>query len=417
MPPPSGAAPPQSRADRRRVGLPALAIAAILLGVALGAAVVWSAGWRGGLSYADIPVAELPLPSAGGGPAATAGSTGPVATLPAEHAPSVESAHAGHPSPSPGAEVKAPDPHPPGPGQDGRSAHLPAAPSHAAPAATAHGGSPPAEPDPALLEQRGGTWLPTVAADGRKPRRVYARSAATAAGGDGPRVAVLVTGVGLAREVSEAALRLPADVTVAVSVHADDVDGWLRRARAGGREAMLTLPLEPVDPTRVDPGPGALGLRQDGAAREAALAALLGRGAGYAGLVADPGAFAGNPDVFAPVAKELARRGLALVELGGSRLARVAKAGGLPHVGTGPALDEAPSAARVDLALGALEAAALREGTAVGWARGYPVALERLAAWAETLADKGLRLVPASALLPEPAGDGAAGEAAAAATR
>jgi polysaccharide deacetylase 2 family uncharacterized protein YibQ len=91
----------------------------------------------------------------------------------------------------------------------------------------------------------------------------------------------------------------------------------------------------------------------------------------------------------------------------------VAKAGGLPHVGTGPALDEAPSAARIDLALGALEAAALRDGSAVGWARGYPVALDRLAAWAETLPDKGLRLVPASALLPEPAGEGRAEPAAA----
>jgi polysaccharide deacetylase 2 family uncharacterized protein YibQ len=83
-------------------------------------------------------------------------------------------------------------------------------------------------------------------------------------------VAVLVTGVGLAREASEAVLRrMPPDVSVAVSVHADDADGWLRRARAGGREALLTLPLEPADPARVDPGPGALGVRQDPAAREA----------------------------------------------------------------------------------------------------------------------------------------------------
>jgi polysaccharide deacetylase 2 family uncharacterized protein YibQ len=140
---------------------------------------------------------------------------------------------------------------------------------------------------------------------------------------------------------------------------------------------------------------------------------LLGRGAGYVGFAADAGAFAASPYAFAAVAKELARRGLALVELGGNRLAGVAKAGGLPHVGTGPALDEAPSAARIDLALGALEAAALRDGSAVGWARGYPVALDRLAAWAETLPDKGLRLVPASALLTEPAGEGRAEPAAA----
>ena len=215
-----------------------------------------------------------------------------------------------------------------------------------------------------------------------------------------------MTGVGLAHEVSEATLRrLPADVSVAVSVHADDADGWLRRARAGRREGLLTLPLEPADPARVDPGPGALGVRRDPAAREADLTGLLGGGTGYVGFAADAGAFAAVPDAFAPVAAELAGRGLALLELGGSRLAGVAKAGGLPYAGTGPALDEAPSAARVDLALGALEAAALRDGSAVGWARGYPVALERVAAWAETLPGKGIALVPVSAQLPEPGAD------------
>jgi hypothetical protein len=90
------------------------------------------------------------------------------------------------------------------------------------------------------------------------------------------------------------------------------------------------------------------------------------------------------------------------VELGGGSLAGVAAGGGLAYAATQPAaLDEVPAGAPVDLALGRLEAEALREGAAVGWARGYPVTLERLAAWAGTLPGKGLRLVPVSALMSE----------------
>jgi polysaccharide deacetylase 2 family uncharacterized protein YibQ len=207
-----------------------------------------------------------------------------------------------------------------------------------------------------------------------------------------------VTGIGLAREPSEAALRLPPEVAVAVSPYADDAGAWLDRARARGHAAFLVLPLETADPQHRDAGPRALGPRQAEPERQAALAWLLERGRGYVGVAGEAGAFAAAPDAFGPVAQALPAKGLTFVELGGDALAGVARANGLAYLATGPALDEVPAADRIDQALAALAARAREQGSAAGWAGLRPVTCARIAAWAEAAPAQGVRL----AGLPDP---------------
>jgi hypothetical protein len=198
-PPPSGAAPTPAGGRRLRL-LPVLAAAAILLGAGLGAAIVWFAGWRGGVRYADIPVAELPLPPIAVAPPAVPApvpqakgeaSDGERGRARAEPPPALE---ARDEAPSPTAAVDA-APHLPKENgvptprrcREKASAGGPGARDVAAPGSVAHHtlpavaiGGPPAEPDPALLERRGAVALPVVAPDGRKARRVYARAARAA---------------------------------------------------------------------------------------------------------------------------------------------------------------------------------------------------------------------------------------------
>ena len=212
-----------------------------------------------------------------------------------------------------------------------------------------------------------------------------------------PAVGLIVTGVGLAREPSEVALRLPAEVALGVSPYADDAGTWLDRVRAGGHAAFLVLPLETTDPQHRDAGPRSLGPRQPDAERQATLAWLLDRGKGYAGVAGEAGAFGAAPDAFGPVAQALAAKGLAFVELGGDALAGVARANGLAYLATGPALDEVPAAERIDQALAALAARAREQGAATGWAGLRPVTCARIAAWAEAAPTHGVRL----AALPE----------------
>ena len=216
-------------------------------------------------------------------------------------------------------------------------------------------------------------------------------------------MAVLLLGLGLERAVLEAALALPAPISMQFSPYAPELPALIGRARRAGHEVLLDLPMEPADYPATDPGPHTL-LADDLADENLKrLNWLLARAPGYAALAAAGARFAGS-DQAAAVLDVLARRGLALVELGGDRLARAAAAAGLPYVSARHVIDDEPAALSIEYALAALEAEALAVGSALGVAQGYPVTLERLRQWAATLDGKGLVLAPVSAVLIERAG-------------
>src|SRR5690606_33996504 len=255
--------------------------------------------------------------------------------------------------------------------------------------------------DLALLEDGPFGPLPRIAPDGRRPFVAYARPFDLA--DSRPKVAVLLTGLGLQRELVEAVLTLPGPISLQFSPYAPDLPALVERARQTGHEVLLELPMEPADYPLNDPGPHTLladGGRDDNLAR---LDWVLARTTGYVALAGVGGRFA-ESDHAGAILDVLARRGLALIELGGHGLASVAAAAGLPYASTGAAIDDDPSVLAIDYALAALEAEALATGSALGVAEGYPVSLERLRQWAATLEAKGLVLAPASAVLIERAG-------------
>lgn len=256
-------------------------------------------------------------------------------------------------------------------------------------------------PDLALLEDGPFGPLPRIGPDGRRPFLAYARPFNLE--DRRPKVAVLLLGLGLQREHLNAALALPAPISLQFSPYAPDLPAMVERARRAGHEVLLDLPMEPADYPASDPGPHTLladGGRDDNLKR---LNWLLARASGYVALAGGGAAFA-RSDQAAVVLDVLARRGLALIELGGRHLAPAAAAAGLPYASAQPAIDDDPSVLAIDYALAALEAQALATGSALGVAQGYPVSLERLRRWAATLEAKGLVLAPASAVLIEQAG-------------
>jgi polysaccharide deacetylase 2 family uncharacterized protein YibQ len=61
-------------------------------------------------------------------------------------------------------------------------------------------------------------------------------------------------------------------------------------------------------------------------------------------------------------------------------------------------IDQVPTAADVERALGRLETIARERGVAVGVAGALPVAIERIAKWAKAAESRGVLLVPISAV-------------------
>ncbi|MFO1071979.1 MAG: divergent polysaccharide deacetylase family protein [Geminicoccaceae bacterium] len=215
----------------------------------------------------------------------------------------------------------------------------------------------------------------------------------------GPCLAVIVTGLGLAREPSERALALPAQIGLSFSPYAAGLADWRRQAAGRGHELLLDLPLQPARYPADDSGPLTLMVATDPAAQAQALARLLGEPGSWRAVVVEAGAFAATPSRFAPVAEGLAARGLGLVELGDDALAKVAAASRLPFRAAAASAGVGEGAAAIELALGAGEGEALRGGSALLALPPTRPVLDRLAGWLAGLAGKGLTLVEPGRLL------------------
>ena len=256
-------------------------------------------------------------------------------------------------------------------------------------------------PDPALVEQGAYGPLPRVGADGRRPWRVYARP--FDARDERPRIAVIITGLGLSQAATEAAItRLPGSVTLAFDPYAKGLDDWIPLAREAGHEVLLSLPMESANFPVHDPGPYALRTSLAPAENLRRLEFVLSRLSGYVGVVTLMGSgFTTAEEQLRPVLEALRGRGLLFVEAvrAPNTLApEIATEIGLPHVANDLVLDENPSRASIDIRLAELEGIVRKRTTAVAMAAPNPATLERIAAWAATLEGKNLALAPVSAV-------------------
>ena len=256
-------------------------------------------------------------------------------------------------------------------------------------------------PDPGLVANSPDGPLPIIGKDGRQVWRVYGRPFDAA--DTRPRIALVVTGLGLDHALSQAALdRLPGAVTLAFDPYADDLKNAFNQARTLGHETLLGLPMEPLDYPRQDPGPLTLlaSLPDDQNIRR--LNKLMGSGSGYVGFVALwGGRFLTDKTAPLPILETLKERGLMLVDNrppAENATARLAGQIKLPWAAADFALDNEAEPNAIDQALASLETQAQRNGVALGIAALSPALLDHVATWVATLSGKGLALAPASAV-------------------
>lgn len=280
------------------------------------------------------------------------------------------------------------------PGVSDTQAALDAAP----PAVAAADARAPAAPLPGLAEEGPGGPLPVIGPDGQRPDEAYARPHAPRTG---PVVALIVGGLGMSERLTAQAIdTLPPEVTLSFAPYANDLQGWIDRARAAGHEVLIELPMEPFDYPNNDPGPHTLLADASEAENARRLAWLLSRSAGYAGVINYQGARLGAAP--APLARIFARleaRGLTMFHDGAGRRPVIEAAGREANarlVLADRIIDADPSPQAVETRLLELEALALQNGSALGSGFAYPVTVDAAAAWAEGLSRRGYVLAPAS---------------------
>jgi polysaccharide deacetylase 2 family uncharacterized protein YibQ len=273
-----------------------------------------------------------------------------------------------------------------------------------APAANSRPASPPLPRAPlaGLTENGPNGPLPIVAANGRTPAQAYARPFTAQQGK--PAIAIIIGGLGFNQNATTQAIdELPAEVTLSFVPYAQNLQGWIDRARARGHEVMLELPMEPFDPDADDTGPQTLLASANAQQNVSRLEQLLSRGAGYFGVTNYQGArFATSAQASAPVAQALRRRGLSFISSGiGQRTAFSIEAqrANLPITAADRIIDARREADAIDDQLLNLEALALQNQSAIGAGFAYPVTMEQVGRWARDIETRGYQLAPASAVL------------------
>nr|WP_247884144.1 divergent polysaccharide deacetylase family protein [Azospirillum sp. OGB3] len=256
-------------------------------------------------------------------------------------------------------------------------------------------------PVPGLVEDSRNGPLPRIAEDGRKPWQVYARPFPAA--DRRPRIAIVLAEMGISGVTTGNALqKLPPTITLAFVPYADRLDNWVERARGKGHEVMLSIPMEPQDYPRNDPGPNALLSMLPPERNMERLEWSLGKAVGYIGITSTTGSkFTANPDAVNPVIAAMKARGLMVLDARAnprSVAGTLAGQAGVPRAFADRVIDRDLSRGAIDDQLAELEAIAKANGAAVGIGAPYPSTIERINLWLTGLADRGIAIVPVSAL-------------------
>jgi polysaccharide deacetylase 2 family uncharacterized protein YibQ len=253
-----------------------------------------------------------------------------------------------------------------------------------------------------LVEQSLYGPLPRIGDDGTRPLDAYARPVEVAPAMK--RVAIVIGGIGIADSATTLALGdLPANVTLAIAPYGNALARMVSAARAAGHEILLQVPLEPYGYPQINPGPHTLTTRATPAQNLDDLHWLMSRLTSYVGAVNYMGArFTGEANAMEPLLDELGKRGLLYLDDGSSP-----RSGGVspppsaaPMLHADVVLDADTTAAAIDARLDELAAIAKKRGSAIATGSAFPSTVDRVAAFAKSAADRGIALVPITALLP-----------------
>lgn len=256
-------------------------------------------------------------------------------------------------------------------------------------------------PDPRLVERGRHGNVPRLGEGRLRPLDVYARPDP---GGGGPRVAILVSGLGIGQAATASAItRLPPAISLAFAPYGNDLERMVARAREAGHEALLQAPMEPFDYPDSDPGPQTLLTSSRPSENLDRLSWAMSRFSGFVAIVNYMGAkLTSDAAALEPILREMAGRGLGYVDDGTSPRSvapGIAAKTKLPMARAEIVLDAIPRPDAIDRELARLEGQARSRGFALASASALPLSIDRIARWTREAEARGIRLVPVSTAL------------------
>ena len=217
-----------------------------------------------------------------------------------------------------------------------------------------------------------------------------------------PMIALVIDDMGVDRRRSARVIAFPGPLTLSFLAYAGQLERQTAKARAGGHELLLHVPMEPAN-GKLDPGPHVL-LRDGG--HDRLLADLqwgLGRFDTYVGINNHMGSkFTADRPGMTLVMRELKARGLLFLDsrtTGRTVGPDLARQFGVPFAERNVFLDNVNEVAAVKARLRELENLARRRGTAVAIAHPRDATLAALSVWLKEVEGRGFVLVPLSTVV------------------
>lgn len=259
-------------------------------------------------------------------------------------------------------------------------------------------------PDNDLLEQYGEFRLPRRGPAGNRPFEVYAR---TWSGNNGPRIAILIGGLGLSQTGTKKAIeKLPSNVTLGFAATGNSLNRWMQVARRDGHEIMLQIPMEPYNYPANNPGLGTLQINAPANENIAKMRRSLGKMTNYTGIVNFMGGrLTSDARALQPIMEELTTRGLMYLDDGSSSrsmAAQVANASSTPFAGADVVIDSQRNKGEILKSLNELERLARGKGFAIGTGSSFDVTIDAVNLWINAARKRGIDIVPITALTTDP---------------
>ncbi len=216
------------------------------------------------------------------------------------------------------------------------------------------------------------------------------------------RIAIVIDDLGPNYRESLAAIALPKEITLAFLPYAEQLQTLTSRARASGHEMLVHMPMEPEDMAHNNPGPQPLTVNLTAEQISQRVTAALDSFEGHIGLNNHMGSrFTADATAMHAMMSVLAKRDQIFYD---SRTTprsvglEIAASLGMRFAGRDVFLDNEQDVELITAQLGTLERLARAQGYASAIGHPYPETIAAIKAWLPGARDRGVELVPISAL-------------------
>ncbi|MEG8099296.1 divergent polysaccharide deacetylase family protein [Candidatus Liberibacter brunswickensis] len=220
----------------------------------------------------------------------------------------------------------------------------------------------------------------------------------------GPRIAIVVSGLGISQTGTQSAINLlPSNITMAFASNGNSLKRWMTESTKKGQDTILQVPMQAFNEAYNDDDIYTLKITEKVNQLRNQLIYSLNRGTGYLGVMNYRGAMLLSHKTSVEVMfKEFANRGLLFFDDGSSArsLTRLlAPTLNLPYVVADLYLDDQVDRDKIREKLKELENIARKEGQAIGVAVAFDESIEVISQWLKQEHASDISIVPLSCLV------------------